>query len=467
MGSTHSQNTEGAVEGPEGERHMLNTINSKQELDLKTALEQELGLFLDGKDENYINPFTTQISSNFHDPNSFKTLLASIHEPVFLNINIQSLNSKHEKLKNFILSITNSNIQIDLIAIQETWKIHNLSLLTIPGFQPFIFSNRNKGKGGGIGFYVRNGINVNKIEQLSPFHDKLFESLTLELSYSSTNHTKSFLVSNIYRSPSPIPNMTPTQQLDSFLDNLDTLLHNLSNRNLDSFIFTDSNINMLNLTTDNTVKVYNNCIMDRGFTITNYKASRIQGNHSSLIDHIITNSKAPSLTSGSIIDDISDHFMTFLIPKIGKAKTKPNFIARRNLSQTNINNLKEALRVTHWDDVLAADNVDDCYALFWNKYNTLYERHMPVIHKKFNKNVNKISNFITKGLLISRSHKLNLQKASIVNPSPTNLQYYKNYRNMYNKLIRASKKIHYESTLKANIKNPKKTWETLKETHPQ
>ena len=70
---------------------------------------------------------------------------------------------------------------------------------------------------------------------------------------------------------------------------------------------------------------------------------------------------------------------------------------------------------------------------------------------------------MTKGLLTSRSHKLNLQKGTILNPSTLNLQYYRNYRNMYNRLVRISKKMHYANTLNSHANNPKKTWETLKE----
>ena len=383
--------------------------------------------------------------------------------PIFLSINIQSLNSKHEKLKNFILSLTNRGIQIDLIAIQETWKIPNLALVSIPGFQPFLTSNRKVGKGGGVGYYIRNGINFTILNHLSTFEDKLFESLTLELSYTSNNHTKTFLASNIYRSPTPLPNLTPTQQMDAFLDKFDSQLLKLSSRNLDTYIFTDSNINLLNLLTDSSSRSYFNTFTERGFTLTNLKATRIQGNSSTLIDHIITNSNAPAMLSGSIIDDISDHFITFLSPKLGKVKSKPQHVARRIHSSANIANFKTALSNSSWDEVLATNDVESCYTGFWNTYNTLYNHHFPLTKSKFNKNIHKISSFMTKGLLTSRINKLNLQKASILNPTPLNLQLYRDYRNLYNKLVRYSKKLHYESTLSLHANNPKKTWDTLKE----
>ena len=40
---------------------------------------------------------------------------------------------------------------------------------------------------------------------------------------------------------------------------------------------------------------------------------------------------------------------------------------------------------------------------------------------------------------------------------------FRQFRNVYNNVIRASKKIFYHSLLSKNGKNPKKIWELLKE----
>ena len=131
--------------------------------------------------------------------------------------------------------------------------------------------------------------------------------------------------------------------MDAFLDKFNSQLLNLSSRNLDTYIFTDSNINLLNLLTDSSSRSYFNTFTERGFTLTNLKATRIQGNSSTLIDHIITNSNAPAMLSGSIIDDISDHFITFLSPKLGKVKSKPQHVARRIHSSANIANCQSPI----------------------------------------------------------------------------------------------------------------------------
>jgi hypothetical protein len=70
---------------------------------------------------------------------------------------------------------------------------------------------------------------------------------------------------------------------------------------------------------------------------------------------------------------------------------------------------------------------------------------------------------MTRGLLISRKNKLILQKKSLVDPNAQTIQAFRDYRNLYNKLIRISKKMSIEENLNKNVKNPKKTWDILRE----
>ena len=71
---------------------------------------------------------------------------------------------------------------------------------------------------------------------------------------------------------------------------------------------------------------------------------------------------------------------------------------------------------------------------------------------------------MTHGLLVSRTSKLNLLKLTAVFPSPENVQKLKLYRNIYDSLIRKSKKMYFEKTFLENKKNPKKLWWLIKNT---
>ena len=414
--------------------------------------------------DNDINPLLElTMDSLFYDSESFCKRFRNSDKPVFLNLNVQSLTSKHEKLKDFIVRLTNKGVQIDLIALQETWNIKYANLIPIPGFQKLVFKNRLTGRGGGVGFYIREGIHYKIIENVAGWQDKLFESISLKLTYTSNKGTKNFLVSSCYRSPTSVNGYTLNQQYEIFINKLDILLNELSAANIDSYVFLDSNINLLDLQSNDNSRHYLNTIIDRGFIPANMKASRMHGNSSTLIDHILTNSKLTKLVSGSIIEDISDHWITFLQPCISKYKSKPKAVKSRHLNTENLEKFKANLSNVNWEEVTTCNNVDDCYNAFWTLYSSLFDIHFPLTTTNFNRNIHKISNFMTKGLLISRKTKISLLKSSLIDPTQLNKDNYRRYRNLYNTLLRTSKKMHIDSKLKRDSKNPKKIWDTIKE----
>jgi exonuclease III len=95
-------------------------------------------------------------------------------------------------------------------------------------------------RGGGVGIYLRNGLNFKERKDLENHKQKTFENLVLEVLYPG----RSILVSNIYRSPTPPPNISVADHLDQFLDTLDSHLSRLSDFNKHTYVFTDSNINL-------------------------------------------------------------------------------------------------------------------------------------------------------------------------------------------------------------------------------
>ena len=98
------------------------------------------------------------------------------------------------------------------------------------------------------------------------------------------------LVTSIYQSNGVLPNVTSTDQLLQFNNLFNDLLAQLSVKNIVSYLFTDSNINLLNNVTTN-FSNYLNTIFSNGFLQLNRKATRMQEASSSLIDHIVSNDK--------------------------------------------------------------------------------------------------------------------------------------------------------------------------------
>jgi hypothetical protein len=80
-------------------------------------------------------------------------------------------------------------------------------------------------------------------------------------------------------------------------------------------------------------------------------------------------------------------------------------IVSRDFSQQNLARFKTELGLANWDNVLALMDVDTAYDAFWNSYLEIYNRTFELKRRRFNKNINKWQNFMTRGLLVSRSTK--------------------------------------------------------------
>ena len=123
---------------------LLGSLNSDPVLYAKNLLNS-----LINDDEAAGQFFSTNIDSNYSDVNSFRASYSNSTSPIFLSLNIQSLQSKFADLKHFLSELSNSKISIDLIIIQETWNINYPELLVIPEYQNLVYKTRSGMRGGG------------------------------------------------------------------------------------------------------------------------------------------------------------------------------------------------------------------------------------------------------------------------------------------------------------------------------
>jgi hypothetical protein len=382
---------------------------------------------------------------------SIPTAIDNHNAPLFLSINIQSLNSKYEELRNQIVELSSKNIFVDVIAIQETWEICLPEALSIPGFQPILYKTRTRMRGGGVGFYVRNGLNAKIIDNLSPFEQKIFEAITIQVSYPE----KSILLTSAYRSNGRAGNLTPAQQFERFQVTFDELLYNLNRSRLQSYIFIDSNIDLLNIQSEESA-TYLNSFLSHGFLQIVMKATRMQNQSKTLIDHILTSCKESRFHSGTIISDISDHFFTFVRPVRSTPKTSEKTTSVRSFNLVNLTNFNNALSGTDWSPVTSSNDVDEAYEKFWSSYIQLYDLFFPKKRVRFNRNVHKATPFMTAGLLTSRRTKNALFKLQLTQNTPENVDKYKRFKQLYFKIVRAAKKLYFQRKFQNNMGNPKK-----------
>jgi hypothetical protein len=118
--------------------------------------------------------------------------------------------------------------------------------------------------------------------------------------------------------------------IESFNSRLDELLLALNKPNYHTLIFTDCNINLLKLNSSQLTTEYLDTVHSNGFLLTNFKASRVNQDSFTLIDHILSNNTFCDVTSGSFVHDISDHFPIFFSCNEVKCLNKSTVSTSRN-----------------------------------------------------------------------------------------------------------------------------------------
>jgi hypothetical protein len=215
--------------------------------------------------------------------------------------------------------------------------------------------------------YIREGLHFNRMANLSTFYEKTFESLTVELQYPN----KKIIISSIYRSPNP-PHLCPIlEHTTRFIQLLNSHLHDLYNRNKMTVIFLDSNINLHLIQNDPLACNYLNSILSNGFLQVITKSTRIQGNSYSLIDHVLINKNLHERCHGTIVSDLSDHFLNFHQIVSPTEKTKQTLHSTRKLTIENMNRFNLLLQGTDWSRVNDSVTVDVAFDEFWRFWSVI------------------------------------------------------------------------------------------------
>ncbi len=367
-----------------------------------------------------------------------------------LNVNIRSLNKKIDLFKDFV-HCTQSNFGI--IGLVETWlndTPHDYFKLNGYNLE---FSNRTGKRGGGVCLYIKEDVKYKIRSDLQQIkHPEYVESTFIEIDRPGF---KNIVVGIVYR--------PPDQDVNVFNDFIDSVLTCASKNQKSIYLMGDFNINLLNedvhLPTNNFINIMSTYSLYPTIT----KPTRITRKSATLIDNIFTNSRCDQ-TSGIIMTDLSDHFPIFVstdldVPK--KAKVNDHVYVRQCTSQ-NIEIFKKELSDVNWNEECNCGNANEAYSRFINKFNTIFDKCVPLKKKTSGKrNIKPKSPWITFGLLKSIRRKDVLYKKSLRKPSDTNIAKYKQYRNKLNSLLRTAKRNYYSELLEDEKNNMRNTWKII------
>ena len=100
--------------------------------------------------------------------------------------------------------------------------------------------------------------------------------------------------------------------------------------------------------------------------------------------------------------------------------------------------------------------------LFPEKFRTMYDKHFPLKEIKL-KTKDLKSPWITAGIKKSSKRKQRLYTKFLLNRNQKNETEYKNYKKLFESIIRRSKKLHLSKLIPKYKSNIKETWQIIKE----
>ena len=172
--------------------------------------------------------------------------------------------------------------------------------------------------GGGVGIFVKNGINFNVLKQYSIFSERIIETLFVKISDGSN---QKIIIGSVYRPGTKCPGLSFTEQFAQFSDLLSNILSELGAIYDKIYIFGDFNLDLLKINENKFISDYVDTLFSFGFLQIVTKPTRISENSATLIDHILTNSSNDAFESFLLCWQISDHLP--LIHNLSFKKTKP------------------------------------------------------------------------------------------------------------------------------------------------
>ena len=153
------------------------------------------------------------------------------------------------------------------------------------------------------------------------------------------------------------------------------------------------------------------------------------------------------LQNGIIKPNISDHFPIFatLNSKIHNHCPKAN-ISTRTINEVSVENFKNILSLTDWNDALGKTITNQSYDYFIKTFSPIYDNCFPikVIEIKTKK---LLSPWITKDIKKSSKRKQKLYEKFLKKKSPKNEKEYKDYKQLFEKIKKNSKKKYFQDKL--------------------
>ena len=127
-----------------------------------------------------------------------------------------------------------------------------------------------------------------------------------------------------------------------------------------------------------------------------------------------------------------------------------------------VENFKNILSLTDVNEILGETITNESYDKFIKKFSLIYDDCFPTKVIEI-KTKNLLSPWITKSIKESSKRKQKLYKKCLKKKSPNNEKEYKDYKQLFEKIKKDSKRKYFQEKLSFYKNNIKNTWKTLKD----
>ena len=430
----------------------LNQIEDDDHYDLKHILEN----FNDLNEEATLDsPFDDcPVLSNYFSSEDFGNLRHDLqNHNSYFHLNCRSLSRNWEKFYELISELHDDTFAFDVIGISEIFNCKRDERLHLTGYQNLITRTREDDVHGGVGLFIKDGLDYKIRDDLSVFIPHIYESLFIELP--STSKKVNHIIGVIYR--------PPNANMDIFSNTFHVTTEMINSENKTCVLMGDLNIDLLKYLTNEKTNIFIDELISNGYLPVILKPTRVDKSSATLIDHIYTNITDRPSVSGIITTDVADHFGVFYTTENKLLRPKVESIKKRIFSNNNTDNFKHMLRNTDFSDILSSACPNESFSCFHRLYSATFNRAFPLKTIKPNRKYVKINTWMTTGLLTSMRTKSRLYRAKLRRPTNANIDKYKAYVTTYNKLKRVMKRNYYSQQISENKNNIRKTWNILKQ----
>ena len=416
---------------------------------------------LDSSDDDTEKFVSTSVNSKYYDFKKFNKIRFDSKSTFGLyHVNIASLNAHVDDLRTVLSRL---KFDFDVIGISEH-KIKKgctpSNNIDLPGYDEFKFEP-TQSTHGGVGFYIKNGIDYVERDELTLNTLNHFEAKFIEIILPDR---KNLVVGCVYRHSSSDMSIA-----DFTEKHLEPILYKVNREKKECVLMGDFNINLLKTGGDNAASKFYNNITSYFFTPYILQPTRLMAK--TLIDNIFFNSLEYHSYSGNLLYELSDHLSQFLILEgFVKERSLPeSLMLKKDFKQLSTREFEElVMNGLDWEEIcmVRIGNPSASFKSFYDTLNFHIDEMVPTKQVTLKQFRLMLKPWITKDILEKCDERDRLLKELTAENDPIRKKIlrtnFNSLRNQVTKEKRQSKKAYFTTQFEKNKNTVAAVWKSIR-----